>query len=512
MAEQPQDTAEAQDRLARLLLDFARAPGRYAIRLGEPRALFQELDTVAQWALGRVPAGEARELVDAAVLFIQRACFDRDNTHYQVLGLTPETLAPELLRARYRTLIRLTHPDIGVGGLAADAAGMVNRAHDVLRDAAARRRYDEELAGRAGARAGTPAPFAAEPAAGPATGFGAAGFGLSQGAELGPDIAAAPGLRERWATWTARYPRQLRGVLVAGSAGLLLAGIVAWTAMETVQSAGSVLVAARSAPAAPADAAGSNAGAPPPAEPAPVLARAERPAEPAPTPPAPEPMAAAPRPARTPAERPQARATPPAEAAPPAARPVARAPTPEAAPAPASRPEPAPTAAPELEPSRPAKRDAPAEPATQRVAARPQPAQPSSDMAAVAAMTEVAAHVPAGAWQVDVAGSRGYLQDIVAALEEAGETRRLNAYLARMNVKGSLLRPVAELHARSPRLAVERSAWSEASEPGVLNIRSLLMVQGRAAGTDVAVYQLVAQFRGTPEGTVLERLDLQHGR
>ncbi|WP_431777442.1 J domain-containing protein [Ottowia caeni] len=134
--------------LARELLSFSQAPGKYALRLGEPKSLFNRLDTVAQWAAGRLPAEltpQVSQLTAAAVLFIQRACFTPGNTHYQILGLTASTLTPELLRTRYRSLIRLTHPDMGIAGLPPDAAGMVNRALDVLSDDAARQRYDDQL-------------------------------------------------------------------------------------------------------------------------------------------------------------------------------------------------------------------------------------------------------------------------------------------------------------------------------------------------------------------------------
>ena len=137
------------EHLARLLLDFGSAPGKYLVRLREPRALFDEFDVIAQWALDRLPESlqdRATDLKAAAVLFIQRACFAPDNTYYQVLGLRPQAYPPDELRARYRTMIRLAHPDMGVKGLPASAASLVNRANAVLSDAAQRRLYDEQLA------------------------------------------------------------------------------------------------------------------------------------------------------------------------------------------------------------------------------------------------------------------------------------------------------------------------------------------------------------------------------
>ncbi|MBK7720601.1 MAG: J domain-containing protein [Simplicispira sp.] len=123
--------------LARVLLDFGRTPGRYALRLREPAELHAQIDTLALWALGRVPEGlqaQAQEIKAAAVMFIQRACFAPENNHYQILGLPQGPVDAELLRTRYRALIRLTHPDMGVEGLPANAAGLVNRAQKVLAD------------------------------------------------------------------------------------------------------------------------------------------------------------------------------------------------------------------------------------------------------------------------------------------------------------------------------------------------------------------------------------------
>ena len=129
------------ERLAKLLLDFGRAPGNYLVRLREPRELFDEFDAIAQWALNRIPhslQNQAVELRSAAILFIQRACFAPDSSHYQVLGLPVQEYAPEELRSRYRIMIRLAHPDMGVKGLPANAASLINRANEVLSDPALR--------------------------------------------------------------------------------------------------------------------------------------------------------------------------------------------------------------------------------------------------------------------------------------------------------------------------------------------------------------------------------------
>ena len=87
--------------LAALLQEFADAPGNFLVRMGEPKALFAQLDALAGWAVGRTPpelSSQADALRDAAVLFVLRACFAANNTHYQVLGISPKALTPEGLR------------------------------------------------------------------------------------------------------------------------------------------------------------------------------------------------------------------------------------------------------------------------------------------------------------------------------------------------------------------------------------------------------------------------------
>ena len=88
--------------LANCLLEFGRSPGLYALRLREPAELFAELDTVALWALGRLPGvleqqlGPARstDVVAAAVLFVQRAC-----TPGRSLGPLAQHLQQEIIAA-----------------------------------------------------------------------------------------------------------------------------------------------------------------------------------------------------------------------------------------------------------------------------------------------------------------------------------------------------------------------------------------------------------------------------
>lgn len=239
----------AQAALARVLLDFGKAPGRYSLRLGEPAALHAQLDTLALWALGRIPEplqAQAAALQEAAVLFVQRLCFAPDNTHYQVLALAPQHLNPEALRARYRTLIRLTHPDMGVRGLPQNAAGLVNRAHEVLGSAVLRSTYDQQLA-QAAARLRTPPPAPLQagrsPGAPPAGARGRTGQNAHAVPATAPWLHKGPrrAMAEQWQALNARFPALLRFGAVAGSTGLLVAGVLAWAAMDAQKSGGLVV-------------------------------------------------------------------------------------------------------------------------------------------------------------------------------------------------------------------------------------------------------------------------------
>ena len=195
--------------LARVLLDFGRTPGRYALRLREPAELHAQIDTLALWALGRVPEGlqaQAQEIKAAAVMFIQRACFAPENNHYQILGLPQGPVDAELLRTRYRALIRLTHPDMGVEGLPANAAGLVNRAQKVLADPALRERYDQELENEAWPRWRTAPPVA---------GAASAPFARKPEAHWAASKSRLGG-GEGWSALWARY----RGRAGGGAAGL----------------------------------------------------------------------------------------------------------------------------------------------------------------------------------------------------------------------------------------------------------------------------------------------------
>lgn len=519
MTGQRREAGDRQRLVVRQLLDFARAPGRYAIRLGEPQTLFQEFDTVVRWAHGRLPedlADDANELdapalARAAVLFIQRACFGRGCTHYQVLGLTQETFTAERLRAHYRMLIRLTHPDIGVRGLPSNAAGMVNRAYDVLNDDAARLRYDQKLAAwgdapalRPRKRSGSGTSGDSVPPAPGATSHRAA-HQLATRQPLVPAfrIDRRPPLRERCSSWIAGYPRQIRSMLVLGCVLLVLGGVVAWSALETMEGGRKVLVAAQPAPleeAAPvATLPKASVGARGTGAAMAIISR-------------PDAMP------QTPETTTDAIALAAVEGGAPLVPPqpvTARLETTPAEPDPGS-PIPAATGrdietratAPARERAEPARAAKQPPPRSAQSASKPD----SRTGARTGTASQTADRTGAATAAVDTRGARDYLDGIVVALRQAHETEQLNRYLTQMNVRGSLLTPVLELQLDAPRLSVRHTGWDEAHRPGALSMRSVLMLEVPGADAGISVYRLVADFRGTAQGTVLERLDLQRVR
>lgn len=499
--------------LARQLLDFSQAPGRHALRLGEPRALFSNLETIAQWAMGRLPAeldDRTDELVGSAILFIQRACFAPDNNHYQVLGLTPASCSPELLRTRYRTLIRLTHPDMGITGLPADAAGTVNRAADVLGDDAARQRYDEQLR-----KHNAPRP---PPAAAPGMGSTAgrpppATPGSRQRVAVVP-VARTRSLGERWLGLVAQYPRQWHWALVAGVIAIPVALFLLWTAQDTAK--GGALVAGKRTPtgtqsdearrlallqAPPAETPVRGADQPP------VAVNSPRTPSYAPAAvPGGSPVARAdrlPRPGRGDASTPAATTDQLPGQAPAVHVPPVRPASPLVAEP--ARPIPPDVHAPPLVPEARPLAVAPVQPAPVAPTTYPAPAAPAPP-----APPPVAPPPPT--WTVDTGEARRYAGDIVATMGSASRARYLQDYLTGMKVRGTLLQPAIDLLGRYPDLSVHRSGWSEERQPGAMTLRSVVVLNPSQAGEESRIYRLSAEFRGTENGTVLVRLDLRPER
>ena len=513
--------------LASVLLDFGKAPGRYSLRLGEPPALHAQLDTVALWAMGRIPLSvqaPSAALQDAAIAFVQRVCFAPDNTHYQVLGLNPHALDAEVLRARYRTLIRLAHPDMGVRGLPPDAAGMVNRAHEVLGNAHLRSNYDQQLSTAAAQLRTVPKPIPPHFA--------------ERNAASGPWLHSKshPNNAERWQAWMARFPGLVRFFAVGGSIGTLVAMVLAWAAMNTRED--SSLVVAR-APVGSASfvnrqeqpqGQGPNAKAKAKEQattPTAASTMDSKPLTKAPSKPASgaatDSMVAAtalrPVAEHTPPERPLVEQNPPAFLQ---GRSAQR--TPFSTPLSAAVP--APLAADLATGGRPVEIAAPA-PALE-VATNSTPSG-LAEKRSVASVPLVNTAVPqshaAGSPDlqgtkklapVDLAQARTYLVELLHTLERHADAQKAQAYLGRMQVRGNLLAGPLRLAQHPSSVQVAGIALSPvksapaSATPGLSLTGTLLLRAGTAASTQEQQfsYRVLAQFTATEKGPALAQLDL----
>lgn len=143
-----------------LALEYRRCPWRF-VHLADPTAALPASFNTLVRDLGSALSpiriadtaaslGCAPEELRAAVEFLLRQVLLHPSAnHYRVLGVTPMA-DPVLIAAHYRALVGLFHPDrrslLGHECNALDAA-RINTAYAVLRDAALRQHYDEELAG-----------------------------------------------------------------------------------------------------------------------------------------------------------------------------------------------------------------------------------------------------------------------------------------------------------------------------------------------------------------------------
>jgi hypothetical protein len=195
------------------LLEFHRMPGRHTLALRQPPLLFASIREVLQLAGGRAPDSDAAtptaSVVQAAQFFVRAALLKPDADHYTLLGLTRDADVAAI-KERYRSMMRLTHPDFAQSSGAAwpaDAATRINQAYEVLSSPVRRREYDE---------ANEPAPVqpaTSAPAVGPASATRAptarrgeprrvlrhlaAGFGALGGLALaGMWVATAPNERD----------------------------------------------------------------------------------------------------------------------------------------------------------------------------------------------------------------------------------------------------------------------------------------------------------------------------
>jgi DnaJ-domain-containing protein 1 len=164
------------------LLDFHRAPGKYALIRRQPSVLFASVKDVLQIASGRAPdandgGAPAADVRKAACFFVRSALLYPDADHYALLGLDTDADVAAV-KDRYRQMMRLMHPDfadvLSDANWPTDAATRVNQAYDVLSSPVRRRAYDEARDPPATPIAPQPhaetrAPFRTAPARPPAT-------------------------------------------------------------------------------------------------------------------------------------------------------------------------------------------------------------------------------------------------------------------------------------------------------------------------------------------------------
>jgi hypothetical protein len=114
-------------------------------------------------------------------------------------------------------------------------------------------------------------------------------------------------------------------------------------------------------------------------------------------------------------------------------------------------------------------------------------------------------------WDVDVPSARVYLQDLLNQLAQPEQARLTSYALTQMNVRGSLLRPDGVAGRTLGAVQIERADLRESHRPGVLSIRGVMSAHEHLPNdqTRAVRWRVQADFRGTPEGTVLTLLDLK---
>ncbi len=132
------------------LSEFAETPGKFSVRLKEPALLFRAIKEILVIASGRGsnPGTEPTLSEQHAACFFVKTALLRDGAdHYTLLGLHRED-ADAVIKAHYRLMMRLIHPDFAAAAAAqwpANAATRVNHAYKVLSSPVLRREYDQEL-------------------------------------------------------------------------------------------------------------------------------------------------------------------------------------------------------------------------------------------------------------------------------------------------------------------------------------------------------------------------------
>ena len=144
-----------------LALAYYRAPLRYPALSDGRRELPDLVDKLLSAfgdAMSEVRLAESAEhlgcsvseLETAALFFIRQVLLAHGGTHYRVLGLSRDATA-EQVKAHYRLIIRLFHPDRAAAGdeWSKTYAPRINEAYNVLRNPQKRAQYDASLKGPA---------------------------------------------------------------------------------------------------------------------------------------------------------------------------------------------------------------------------------------------------------------------------------------------------------------------------------------------------------------------------
>jgi hypothetical protein len=141
--------------IASLALAFRHSPARHADLLHGVAPLPPSINILLRLAGGTAPhelspalesLATADELRTATLFFIEQVLFQRDASHYRVLGLN-QGAAPEQIKEHHRLLMRLFHPDreSQADERREQFATRANLAYNTLRDADQRSSYDATL-------------------------------------------------------------------------------------------------------------------------------------------------------------------------------------------------------------------------------------------------------------------------------------------------------------------------------------------------------------------------------
>ena len=113
---------------------------------------------------------------------------------------------------------------------------------------------------------------------------------------------------------------------------------------------------------------------------------------------------------------------------------------------------------------------------------------------------------------MDAPQAKRYLTDLMTVIERPQDAQTTHSHLAKMNVKGSLLRSPLRLLQQYPQVKVERISLSQSESPGTVNMQGSFVVQTndpQTAQPRTVRYRVAAEFLGTREGTALAHLDIK---